>query len=281
MPPRWAIFLILTGWALTTIWLLMAEYVPLWSTDLPAPVLIALSDETIGSRTSTRWKVSMDGREIYRGVSGLDYTEKPDEKFLFWMDLTPLPNAGVPTIFKTFRTEYITGRSGYLRGVAGKLEIQPPLNLPLDAQASMEGAVTNGKLYRKLRETFRGKDTFRELPEIEIGKPGMVWFPLMPIWRLGRLSPGSRWTVTCVDALGDLTQGSAGSRLSGKPMKVEVLALEESWKKENPKAVICRRIRAVSEECQMEIWVDPDSGRVMRQEVVLEFRHRWVLEREE
>jgi len=281
MPPRWAVILILGGWVLTTGWLLMTEYLPLWSTDMPAPVLIALSDETVGSRTSSRWKIFSDGKELYRGISGLDYTEKPTESFLFWMDLAPLPGSGISTIFKSLRTEYTTGRNGYLQKISGKWEFQPPLNLAIEARALMEGTVQSGKLARKVTETFQGRETIRDLPLLEIGEPGMVWFPLMPVWRLGRLNPGARWTVICVDALGDLSQGAAGSRLSGKPMQVEVLALLESWKKEDPKAVICRKLRAVSEECQMDIWVDPNNGRIMRQDVVLEFRHRWTLEREE
>ena len=145
MPPRWAVILILGGWALTTGWLLMTEYLPLWSTDMPAPVLIALSDETVGSRTSSRWKIFSDGKELYRGISGLDYTEKPAESFLFWMDLAPLPGSGISTIFKSLRTEYTTGRNGYLQKISGKWEFQPPLNLAIEARAQMEGPVQSGK----------------------------------------------------------------------------------------------------------------------------------------
>ncbi len=279
MPPRWVTVLILVGWAATTFQLVFWEFLPAYSHSVPAPVFIALADETVGSRTSVRWSIKRDGIEVMRATSGLDYAEIPSEKFTFWMEYSPLPAASGFLHFRTLRTEYSTGRNGFLLGIASKMDVEGPAGFQIVSQTKMEGKVEGRFLKRKVEQKLVNTTRSEELSPVEIGRPPMVWFPFMPVWRIGRISPGDSWRVHCIDPLGDMASSGQG-RVSGKILQIEVLKNVDPWK-DDPKAILCRRIRATGEECKMELWVDPDSGKVMKQEVVLEFRHRWTIEREE
>lgn len=279
MPPRWLIGIILVGWAVTTSQLLIREFLPTFSSNVPAPILIALADETVGSRTTTRWTIKRDGQEVMRATSGLDYTELPTEKFLFWMEYNPLPASAGLLNFRILRTEYTTGRNGFLQGIQAKMELEGPPGLPLSSENFLEGTFEEGKLIRKVTQKLAGSRRQETLSPVPTGNPPMVWFPFMPVWRVARINPGDKWQVYCVDPLGDMVTAGQG-RISGKILNVEVLKGDAPWK-DSPKATVCRRLRVTGDECQMEIWIDPDSGRVMKQEVVLEFRHRWSIEREE
>lgn len=279
MPPRWLVVLIVLGWAATTFHLVFWDFLPSFSSNTPAPVFIALSDETVGSRSTNRWLIKRDGVEVMRASSGLDYEETPRETFRFWMEFTPVHgNAGFLQ-FRLLRTEFTTGRSGFLLSMKSRMEVEGPPGLPLASENEMVGEVEGSLLRRKVVQKLLNTTRKDELPPLEIGSPPMVWFPFMPVWRLNRLSRGSQWRVMVVDPLGDMVSSGQG-RVSGQMLQVEVLRNDEPCK-DDPKAPLCRRIRATAQECQIDLWVDPDSGRVMKQEVVLEFRHRWSIEREE
>ncbi|HTU20033.1 MAG TPA: hypothetical protein VMG10_18355 [Gemmataceae bacterium] len=159
-----------------------------------------------------------------------------------------------------------------------------PGKAPADqsVKLSFSGEVRNNRFFGHCRANAEGllEPIQFDLPPTTVSHTGSVLMPLHPVNQISGLQPGQRWRQPLVDPLRDAFASLPGFSGGVRFLNAHVLPQPRMLKRRNSETS-CLVIEYTDDENETmgSTWVEQSSGRVLRQEAILD-DSRWIMTRE-
>lgn len=282
------------------------------SQPVAAATLFGLtSDQHVGPLWGTSLCRVAGQRPPFKARTSVKYEERPDDSFLFRMELVP-PSLGErghqatppqldlgtsgPISAKLNRMEssYRVNRQGQLLALDVKFEAGVTIHL-FGAQtingikAELDGKVVDSKFQGHYKVSLPaniplppdvGKRLEGDIQPVTLSYNGSVLCPYHPVNRIRGLRPGQKWRVPLVNPVEEVIQHSfLGSNQKPRFIDAHVLP-QPQLLPDSEQPIRCLVIEYDSEELQPRTFVQQNTGLVLRQEALVSGGQRLIIQRD-